>query len=109
MLKDFPRDREAHRRLADVQYQQNRIQECLATVDSMLKIDPEDWETWYWAMRCYQDLGDEPRRKAAQAAHDRFRNDDDNLARSAPTTLSDPSLHNLVQKIHVHEEQGLGH
>jgi tetratricopeptide (TPR) repeat protein len=104
-LVDFPRDREAHRRLADVQYQQGKIQESLATCDSMLKIDAEDWEAWYWAMRCYTDLGDEPRRISAQAAHDKFRLDDDALARGAPTKLDDENLHNLSQPVHVHEQK----
>ena len=102
-LKDFPRDREAHRRLADVLYQQGKIDESLAVCDAMLKIDPEDWEAWYWAMRCYEDKGDEPRRLSAKAAHDRFRLDDDALARSAPLTIEDENLHNLAQKVHVHE------
>ena len=107
VLRTFPRDRETHRRLADVQYQQKKYKESLATTDGMMTIDPEDWETWFWAYRCYEDLGDKPRAAAALAAHDRFRNDDDNLARSAPTTLSDASLHNLAQRIHVHEQKGL--
>ena len=104
-LKDFPRDRESYRRLADVQYQQGKLKESLATVDAMLKIDPEDWEAWFWAMRCYEDLGDEPRRISAKAAHDKFRLDDDALARSAPTTLDDENLHNLSQRVHVHEQR----
>src|SRR5262249_39988677 len=81
VLETFPRDRETLRRLADVQYQQDHYTESLATIDRLLKIDSEDWEAWYWAMRCYQDLKDDVRAAAAKAAHDKFRNDDDNLAR----------------------------
>lgn len=107
VIRAFPRDRESHRRLADVRYQQGKARESLAAAEALLKIDPADWEAWYWAMRCYEDLGDEPRRAAAQAAHDKFRLDDDALARGAPTTIDDPDLHDLVQPVHVHEQAGL--
>ena len=23
-----------------------------------MTIEPEDWEAWYWAMRCWEDLGE---------------------------------------------------
>jgi tetratricopeptide (TPR) repeat protein len=107
VLKAFPRDRESWRQLANVRWQQDKMQESLAASKAMLEIDPEDWKAWFWAMKAYDSLGDEPHRAAAQAAHDRFRNDDDALARAAPKTLSDPNLHNLAQPIHVHEQAGL--
>jgi tetratricopeptide (TPR) repeat protein len=107
VLEAFPRDRESHRRLADVLFQQDEYEECLAVVDSMLKIDPEDQETWYWAMRCWQAKGDKVREAAAQAAHDKFRPDEDAQNRRGADLLDDPNLHNLAQRIHVHEQPGL--
>ncbi len=104
VLVTFPRDREAHRRLADVLYQLDRYDDCLQVVDSMLKIDPSDQEIWYWAMRCYQAKGDKVREAAAQAAHDKFRPDEDAQDRRGPDTISDPNLHRLAQRVHVHEQ-----
>ncbi len=104
VLESFPRDRESHRRLMRSLYEQGKLTECLEVVDRFNKtIDSEDWETWYWAMRSYQDLGDEPRRLAAQQAHDKYRPDDDATNRRGPFLLADPNLHNLAQPVHVHE------
>jgi tetratricopeptide (TPR) repeat protein len=107
VLAAFPRDRESWRKLADVRWQQGKAKEALQAAEGMLAIDPEDWAAWYWAMKAYEDLGDEPRRAAAKAAHDKFRLDDDALSRSAPKTIEDPDLHNLAQPLHVHEQDGL--
>lgn len=104
VLESFPRDRESHRRLMRVLYEQGKLKECLEVVLRFnATIDSEDWEAWYWAMRAYQDLGDEPRRLAAQQAHDKFRPDDDVTNRRGPFLLADPNLHRLAQPVHVHE------
>jgi len=104
VLESFPRDRESLKRLMRVLYEQGKLRECLEIVDRYnTKIDSEDWEAWYWAMRAYQDLGDEPRRLAAQAAHDKYRPDDDMTNRRGPFLLADPNLHRLAQPVHVHE------
>lgn len=105
VLEAFPRDREASKKLMRVLYEQGKLRECLEVVDRYnTKIDSADWESWYWAMRAYQDLGDEPRRKAAEAAHDKFRPDEDTLNRRGPFLLADENLHNLAQPVHVHED-----
>jgi tetratricopeptide (TPR) repeat protein len=54
VLKTFPRDREAHRRLADVLFQQDKFREALDVCDAFMAIDAQDWEIWYWAMRAYR-------------------------------------------------------
>ena len=107
VLKTFPRDREAHRRLADVLFQQDKFREALDVCDAFMAIDAQDWEIWYWAMRAYQALGDEPRAAAAKAAHDKYRPDDDFTNRRGPTLLEDPNIHRLAQPIHVHVEAGV--
>ncbi|MFO0931335.1 MAG: multiheme c-type cytochrome [Planctomycetota bacterium] len=107
VLKTFPRDRETHRRLADVLFQQDKFREALDVCDAFMKIDAQDWEIWYWAMRAYQALGDEPRAAAAKAAHDKYRPDDDFTNRRGPTLLEDPDIHRLAQPIHVHVQPGV--
>ena len=107
VLEAFPRDRESYRKLADVLYQQDKLDECLAVVDRYMKIEPEDWEAWYWAMRCWQDKGDAAKYEAAKAAHDRFRPDDDRINRAGLPALEDPNIHNLAQPVHAHEQPGL--
>jgi hypothetical protein len=102
VLETFPRERETYRRLADVLYQQDKYREALDVLDRFMKIEPEDWEAWYWAMRCYEALGDKERAAAAQAAHDRFRLDADLTHRRGPYTITDPNLHMLSQPVHVH-------
>ena len=85
-------------------YEQGKLAECLEVVERFnTTIDAQDWEAWYWAMRAHQDLGDEPRRLAAQIAHDKYRPDDDMTSRRGPYLLADPNLHNLAQPVHVHE------
>ncbi len=107
VLVAFPRDRESLRRLADVLYQQDKHDECLKVVDVMTAIDAADQEIWYWAMRAYQAKGDTVREAAAQAAHDKFRPDEDAQVRRGPDTIADPNLHRLAQRVHVHEQPGL--
>ena len=107
VLTQFPRDRETHRRLADVLYQEGKLAECLAVIDRYMKIEPEDWEAWYWAMRCYEDLGETEKAEQARVAHDKYRPDDDRTNRAGPYVLDDPNLHRLAQPIHVHEQAGL--
>jgi hypothetical protein len=72
-----------------------------------MRIEPEDWEAWYWAMRCWEDLGEPEKAAQARAAHDKYRPDDDRTNRAGPYLLSDPNLHRLAQPIHVHEQPGL--
>ena len=107
VLEAFPRDRESYRKLADVLYQQDKLDECLAVVDRYMKIEPEDWEAWYWAMRCWQDKGDSAKYEAAKVAHDRFRPDDDRINRAGLPALEDPNIHSLAQPVHAHEQPGL--
>lgn|GEM_PF-2482910 len=107
VLKTFPRDRESHRRLADVLFQQDKFHEVLDVCDAFMAIDAQDWEIWYWAMRAYQALGDEPRAAAAKAAHDKYRPDDDFTNRRGPTLLEDENIHRLAQPIHEHVQPGL--
>jgi tetratricopeptide (TPR) repeat protein len=107
VLKTFPRDRESHRRLADVLFQQDKFREALEVCDAYMAIDAQDWEIWYWAMRSYQALGDEVRAASAKAAHDKYRPDDDFTSRRGPTLLEDENIHRLAQPIHVHVQPGV--
>lgn len=107
VIEAFPRDRESWRRLAEVQWQQDRYEDALATLDRFMKIEPEDFDAWFWVMRCYEALGDRERAEAARIAHDRFRRDDEVTARSGETLISDPNLHRLAQPIHTHVQPGL--
>ncbi len=104
VLTKFPRDRASLLGLAEVQYEQQKHEESLATIDRYLKIEPEDWKAWFWAMQNHLDLGDEERAAAAKAAHDRYRPDDDITQRRGAVLLADPNLHRLAQPIHVHEQ-----
>lgn len=107
VLKTFPRDRETHRRLAEVLYQQDKLAEVLEVCDAYMKIDPEDWQIWFWAMRAFQGLGDQDAAEAARAAHDKYRPDDDVTHRRGPTLIADHDIHRLAQPIHVHVQPGL--
>ncbi|MCC7139242.1 MAG: tetratricopeptide repeat protein [Planctomycetes bacterium] len=107
VLATWPREREAHRRLADVLFQQDRFADALEVLGRYKAIDPEDWEAWYWEMRCHEALGDVERAAAAKTAFDKYRPDDDMLHRRGPYLLDDPNLHRLAQPIHVHEQPGL--
>jgi tetratricopeptide (TPR) repeat protein len=106
VLDAFPRDRESFVRLGEVQYEQNKYAEALATFRRYHEIEPEDWRSWFVAAKCYWELGDEPRFAAAQAAHDKYRPDPDITNRRGATLLADPNLHRLAQPIHVHTQPG---
>jgi tetratricopeptide (TPR) repeat protein len=108
VLAAFPRHRDSLRRLAEVQYEQKRYDDALATLDRLKAIDPEDANAWFLTAQCYLDLGDAERVKAARAAYDKFRPDDSIQERAGPVLLADPNLHRLAQKIHAHEQPGVG-
>jgi cytochrome c-type biogenesis protein CcmH/NrfG len=107
VLEAFPRDRESWKRLGEVQWQQDRFADGLATFEEYMKIEPEDSEAWYWVMRCYEGLGDEERAAQARVAHDKFRRDDEVTSRQGATLIEDPDIHRLAQPIHVHVQPGL--
>jgi Tfp pilus assembly protein PilF len=107
VLAKFPRDRQSLLDLAQAQYEQQKYDASLATIDRYLKIEPEDWRAWFRALQNYLDLGDTQRAAAARAAHDKFRPDDDVTNRRGPVLLADPNLQILSQRLHVHLQPGL--
>jgi tetratricopeptide (TPR) repeat protein len=107
VLEAFPRDRESWKRLGQVQWDQDRFADGLATLEKYMKIEPEDSDAWYWVMRCYEGLGDAERAAQARTAHDKFRRDDEVTSRQGETLITDPNLHRLAQPIHVHVQPGL--
>jgi cytochrome c-type biogenesis protein CcmH/NrfG len=107
VLEAFPRDRESLVRLGEVEYQQGDFEGALETFARYHEVEPEDWNSWFFAKEAYHGLGMEEEAAAAQAAHDRYRPDPDVTNRRGATLLADPNLHRLAQPIHVHEQPGL--
>jgi tetratricopeptide (TPR) repeat protein len=107
VLTTFPEDRMSLRRLAEVLYEQRKFAESLSFAKRMLAIDPEDAASWFWALQCYEEIGTPEEVAAADAAFDRYRQDDDMDSRQGKFLLADPTLQRMQQPIHVHLQPGL--
>jgi tetratricopeptide (TPR) repeat protein len=90
-----------------VLYEQDRYPEALEFAKRMLAIDPADAPAWFWALQCYKEIGTPEEVEAAEAAFDRFRQDDDMDSRQGRFLIAHPELQRMAQAIHVHLAPGL--
>ena len=103
VLRRFPSDRAAWRRLGRVLYLDGRYEEALEALARVLRIDPEDRVAHYHRMLCLRSLGREQQAAAAEAAYEYYQIDESAQGVTRSYRMAHPHDNREAQAIHVHE------
>src|SRR5262249_47772797 len=107
VVQKFPRDRVALNQLARVLFLQREYAKCIATLDRVAKVDPEDVQMHYTAMLAYRGLGREDDAKREAQLFQRFKAEESAQSITGPRRLLKPEENNERQQIHEHESVAL--
>jgi tetratricopeptide (TPR) repeat protein len=102
VLAQYPRDRVALNDFGRILFLQRKYSEAIKTLQSVLKIDPEDLQAHYNLMLCYSGLGDAKLAKEHEGRYMRFKADESSQAITGPYRRLHPEDNNERQAIHEH-------
>jgi Flp pilus assembly protein TadD len=102
VLTQYPRDRVALNDLGRILFLQRKYSAAITTLQSVLKIDPEDLQAHYNLMLCYNGMGNEKLAKEHQARYLRFKADESSQAITGSYRQAHPEDNNERQSIHEH-------
>ena len=88
--------------LGRVLFLQRKYADAVKVLQQVLAVDPEDLQTHYNLMLCYNGLGDEKMSKEHQARYLRFKADEASQAITGPYRQLNPEDNNERQNIHEH-------
>ncbi|MGE3706334.1 MAG: tetratricopeptide repeat protein, partial [Vicinamibacterales bacterium] len=81
---------------------QRRYDEAIATLERVLRVDPEDLMAHYNLMLCYQGLGKTDLAQRERTLYERFKADEASQTITGPYRLRSPEDNNERQQVHVH-------
>ncbi|MEO5742939.1 MAG: tetratricopeptide repeat protein [Vicinamibacterales bacterium] len=98
----YPRDRVVLNQLGRVLFLKRQFTDAIAQFNKVLGIDPEDLQSHYNLMLCYQGLGDQERAARERTLYERFKADEAAQAITGPYRQLHPHDNNERQSIHEH-------
>jgi Flp pilus assembly protein TadD len=98
----YPRDRVVLNDLGRVFFLKRDYADAVTTLQSVLKIDPEDLQAHYNLMLSYNGLGNEGLAKEHEARYLRFKADESSQAITGPYRRLHPEDNNERQAVHEH-------
>ena len=98
----YPRDRVVLNQLGRVLFLKRQFSEAIEQFNKVLRIDPEDLQSHYNLMLCYQGLGDHARAAHERTLYERFKADEASQAITGPYRQLHPHDNNERQSIHEH-------
>jgi tetratricopeptide (TPR) repeat protein len=98
----YPRDRVVLNQLGRVLFLKRQFTEAIEQFNKVLRIDPEDLQSHYNLMLCYQGLGDSARASHERTLYERFKADEASQAITGPYRQLHPHDNNERQSIHEH-------
>ncbi len=98
----YPRDRVVLNQLGRVLFLKRQFTEAIEQFNKVLRIDPEDLQSHYNLMLCYQGLGDHARAAHERTLYERFKADEASQAITGPYRQLHPHDNNERQSIHEH-------
>jgi tetratricopeptide (TPR) repeat protein len=99
---EFPRDRVVLGQIGRVQFLQRRYDEAIRSLESVLRVDPEDLMAHYNLMLCYQGQGKTDLAERERSLYERFKADEASQTITGPYRLRSPEDNNERQQVHAH-------
>ena len=98
----YPRDRVVLNEIGRLHFLERRYDEAVSTLESVLRIDPEDLQAHYTMMLAYRGAQRMEEAAEAQARYERFTADESAQAITGPFRRASPEDNNERQLIHEH-------
>ena len=98
----YPRDRVVLNQIGRIHFLERRFDEAVATLEEVLRIDPEDLQAHYNLMLSHQGAGRLEEAARERALYERFKVDEAAQAITGPFRRASPEDNNERQAIHEH-------
>ena len=98
----YPRDRVVLNQIGRIHFLERRFDEAVATLEEVLRIDPEDLQAHYNLMLSHQGAGRPEEAARERALYERFKADEAAQAITGPFRRASPEDNNERQAIHEH-------
>ena len=98
----YPRDRVVLNQIGRIHFLERRFDEAVATLEEVLRIDPEDLQAHYNLMLSHQGAGRPDEAARERALYERFKADEAAQAITGPFRRASPEDNNERQAIHEH-------
>ena len=98
----YPRDRVVLNQIGRIHFLERRFDEAVATLEEVLRIDPEDLQAHYNLMLSHQGAGRLEEAARERALYERFKADEAAQAITGPFRRASPEDNNERQAIHEH-------
>ena len=99
---EYPRDRVVLGQIGRIQFLQRRYTDAIASLERVLRVDPEDVMAHYNLMLCYQGLGKTDLAARERVLYERFKADEAAQTITGPYRLRSPEDNNERQQVHAH-------
>ena len=98
----YPRDRVVLNQIGRIHFLERRFDEAVATLEEVLRIDPEDLQAHYNLMLSHQGAGRAEEAARERVLYERFKADEAAQAITGPFRRASPEDNNERQAIHEH-------